>query len=400
MPVYSHSRLGTYETCPLQYKYRYVDRIKKDRETIEAFLGKRVHETLEKLYRDLKVTKMNSLGDLLTFYNDDWRKNWSENVEMIKKDYTAENYRKLGEKCIRDYYRKFYPFDQTRTLGLEQQIFINLDERGEYRLMGFIDRLAQGEDGVLEIHDYKTGQTLPTQEKVDQDRQLALYQIGIQQQWPDVKGVRLVWHYLAFDRQLVSERSPSDLAQVREQTIQVIREVESAKDFPPRESAICPWCEFVDICPLMKHLRKVEVLPVHEYLNETGVTLVNRYAEISTKKNDLVKQMDEELEKIKEALIAYAEKEGVEVVHGSDYKLKIKGKEVYKFPLKDDPRRGALERLVREAGEWEKFSDLNLNALSEAVQSDQLPDALKEKVLKFTDLEKSYRFYLSRLREK
>ena len=37
MAVYSHSRLSTFETCPLQYKLRYVDKIKKEEEGIEAF---------------------------------------------------------------------------------------------------------------------------------------------------------------------------------------------------------------------------------------------------------------------------------------------------------------------------------------------------------------------------
>ena len=30
MPLYSHSRLSTYEKCPLQYRYRYLDKIKRD----------------------------------------------------------------------------------------------------------------------------------------------------------------------------------------------------------------------------------------------------------------------------------------------------------------------------------------------------------------------------------
>lgn len=396
MPTFSHSKLNTYETCPLQYRYRYIDKIKRDRETIEAFLGKRVHETLEKLYKDLKVTKMDSLGDLLTFYNDAWRKNWTENVEMIRKTYTSENYRNLGEKCIRDYYRKFYPFDQGRTLGLEQQIFVNLDERGEYRIIGYIDRLVQAPDGALEIHDYKTGQSLPTQERVDQDRQLALYQIGIQQRWPDTGKVRLVWHYLAFDRDLVSERSPSDLGQLKDEIIYLIDEIGRCREFLPRENPVCPWCEFIDICPLMKHQRKVEALSVHEYLNETGVNLVNRYAELMAKKNKIVKEVEEEVEKLKKALIAYAQKEGVEIIYGSDSKLKIKVKEAYQFPLKSDPRRGDLERLVKESGEWIQFSDLNLSAVSEALQAQRIPEKLREQIIKFAELDKSYRFYLSK----
>ena len=41
MPVYSNSRLSAFEKCPLQYKYRYIDRIRTGTEGIEAFLAKR-----------------------------------------------------------------------------------------------------------------------------------------------------------------------------------------------------------------------------------------------------------------------------------------------------------------------------------------------------------------------
>ena len=70
MPMYSNSRLGTYENCPQQYKLNYLDKIKlpEEQEGIEAFLGSRVHETLQKLYQDLKYTKVNSLGELVGDY--------------------------------------------------------------------------------------------------------------------------------------------------------------------------------------------------------------------------------------------------------------------------------------------------------------------------------------------
>jgi putative RecB family exonuclease len=302
----------------------------------------------------------------------------------------------LGEKCIRDYYRRYYPFDQGRTLGLEQQIFITLDQRGDYKLVGYVDRLTQASDGTIEIHDYKTGQSLPTQEILDQDRQLALYQIGIHQRWPDIKSVKLVWHYLAFDREMSSQRTFASLQETKSQTIQLIDEIERAVDFAPRSNPLCPWCEFGDLCPLMKHLHKVEALPVHEYLHETGVNLVNRYAELAAKKSQMLEELETELNKLKQALIQYAEKEGVEIVYGSEHKIKIKAKDALKFPAKDDPRRQQLEQMIKEVGEWSKFSDLNLTLLSEAVQSNQLLPELKEKILKLAELEKSYRFYLSK----
>src|SRR4030042_3793440 len=98
MPVYSHSRLATYETCPQQYKLRYIDRIQppEGEEGIEAFLGSRVHETLEKLYKELILTKLNSLEELLGYYKDLWDKNWHENVFINKQGFTADHYRNTG----------------------------------------------------------------------------------------------------------------------------------------------------------------------------------------------------------------------------------------------------------------------------------------------------------------
>ena len=86
MPVFSNSRLGAYEQCPLKYKYQYIDKIKvEEAKTVEAFMGSCVHETLEKLYRDLKLQKRNTQEDLLKFYNDLWAKNWSDDIKIVRK---------------------------------------------------------------------------------------------------------------------------------------------------------------------------------------------------------------------------------------------------------------------------------------------------------------------------
>ena len=54
-----------------------------------------------------------------------------------------------------------------------------LDGDGRYAVRGVIDRLVRARDGALEIHDYKTGRRLPSQDELDRDRQLALYEIGV-----------------------------------------------------------------------------------------------------------------------------------------------------------------------------------------------------------------------------
>jgi hypothetical protein len=61
-----------------------------------------------------------------------------------------------------------------------------------------------GPDGRnYEIHDYKTNSRLPLPDYIHADRQLALYVIGVKNNYPDVKDVRLIWHFLKFDKETV-----------------------------------------------------------------------------------------------------------------------------------------------------------------------------------------------------
>jgi len=106
MPIYSHSQLSMYEECPLKYKLCYRDGIRRDIEGVEGFLGSRVHETLKKCYDDLRLTKSNSLNDLLVYYNNIWQENWNDSIIIVKQDLTQEHYRTLGEKLIETYYNR------------------------------------------------------------------------------------------------------------------------------------------------------------------------------------------------------------------------------------------------------------------------------------------------------
>jgi putative RecB family exonuclease len=133
MPTYSHSKIGAFETCPLQYKFAYIDRVKVEAEdTIETFLGSRVHETLEKLYRDKRFEKFLSLEELLTYYNKIWDEKWKDSIIIVKKEYSADNYRQMGVRYLTDYYNRHKPFEQGRVIGLETQDFLSLDGEGKF----------------------------------------------------------------------------------------------------------------------------------------------------------------------------------------------------------------------------------------------------------------------------
>jgi putative RecB family exonuclease len=401
MPTYSHSQLSTYETCPYQYKLVYIDKIKVETEGIEAFMGSRVHEALEKLYRDVKVTKLNSLEEILDYYHQNWEKNWNEElIQIIRKDYTAEDYRRLGEKCITDFYKRYYPFDQGKTLGLEENIYFPLDEDKGYWIRGIIDRVALLDHSVLEIHDYKTSSRLPSREQVDSDRQLAFYQMGVEGKWKDTQEIRLVWHYLAFDTEISSSRTPEELQKLRRETMELIQEIESDMQFLPQEGPLCDWCDYQGFCPKRKHRVMVEALPLNEYLNEEGVTLVNRYVAMKERKKLLNEEIDAELAKLEEALYAYARREELGAVYGSDHIARIKIETKEKYPLKGDPRRKALDELVKKAGKWMEVSDLNPWMLSRVIERGKWDSLLVRKVKEFSTQEESHSIAVSKLKER
>lgn len=369
MMVYSHSRLECFENCPLNFKFTYKDKIEREKEGIEAFLGSRFHEVMEKVYKDLKC-KNYSLKELLDYYEALWDKEWSDAVIITKKDRTAEDYKNIGRHCIEDYYKRYNPFNQSRILGLEKEVLIDLKGDGKYKLRGYIDRLGQTEDDTYEIHDYKTSGYLPSQKHFDEDRQLALYQIGIESIWNDIKSVKLIWHYVVFDKEMVSTRAREQLEKLKNDTISIIDQIESTEEFLPKESSLCEWCVYPDLCPKRKHLYRIEALPVNEYLKDEGVKLVNAYAKLSAQKreySDKIDVIDEELDKIKEAVMKYAEKEKAGVIRGSDHKLKITEKQKVSSPPKGSPERQELENILREVNKWDEVSDLDAYAIEKAV---------------------------------
>lgn len=388
MSIYSHSRLSTYETCPLKYKLQYIERPEVVKEEgIEAFLGKRVHEALEKLYRDLRYSRLITADELLNYYNAQWSKNWNDSVAIAKKDLTANNYKDTGIKCIRNYYQRHTPFENGVPIGIEEKITFPLSEDGGYTIQGYIDRLDRTKDKIYEIHDYKTSGSLPLQEHLDDDRQLALYEIGIRKKYPDVREVKLIWHYLMFDMELSSERTSEQIEDLRKETVALIDTIEADKEFKHRESNLCGWCDYWAYCPAKKHLAKTDALSAEQYLEEDGVKLVNEYVSAWNRS----KEADVEKERLKQRLAAYAKKEGAETIVGSDFCVKVTFKENQKLPENNSPDRLAIEKVIKDAGLWNEASRLDGNVLAKIIESNKWDKKLVEKIKQFVSVEEGVR---------
>jgi len=342
----------------------------------------------------MRFQKLNTLEELLKYYNTEWKKNWNPAILVVRKDYTPENYRKMGEKFITDYYNSHKPFDQTKTVGLEQRIVLELDSQGKYKLQGYIDRLAIAPDGTYEIHDYKTNSSLPLKEYLEEDRQLALYALAVRKNYPNAKRIKLIWHFLSFNQDVKLEKTDEELEKLRNSVISDIKEIESAKDHPTRKSALCDWCEFRSMCPEWAHITKTEKMSLKAFLKDSGVNLVNTYAELTEKK----KQIESEMAAVRDRLVKFAETSGVKAIAGSGHIARVWSAEKFKFPGKNDEGRAELEDFLRKSGLMKDVVSLDTFLLSAKMDSTEWPQEIKKAVARFGRKERIDRIYLSRKR--
>jgi len=383
MSRYSYSKISTFQTCPLQYKFKYIDRIKVDvGPTIEAFMGSRVHEALEWLYDRVRNARVPTVDEVLAFYAERWDAEWSNDVRVIKEGFTSADYQLVGQKCLQMYCARHQPYDEGVILGLEEPFLVSLSE--SVTLTGFIDRLMKTGDGVYEVHDYKTSQRLPSLEQAQADEQGSWYALAVRVRFPHASEVRLVWHYLRHDEQLVTTRAAEQLSELRRDIAREIDVIESTTVFSPAESPLCSWCDYFQICPAKVHQLAVSELTKNEYMDEPGVVLVNRLAEL---KADL-KEASAEIEKVEEALLHYAQENGYSVVVGDEMEAVIDIREAITLPTKSMPERESLDETVRQIGLWDEFSDLSTNRLSKALHEGTLPDEKRAKLEHFAKREK------------
>lgn len=384
MPLYSHSRLSCYENCPRHYAFRYIEKPEIEKmDTIEAFLGSRAHETLEKLYEDVEMERTPKWEDVRADFDGRWAREWSDRVTIVRGDYTPDDYRNVGLRCLKEYFVRYYPFRWGKVIGLEKQILVDLSPGSDngYKLQGYIDRLVDLGNGEYEIHDYKTSREVPDQQRLDTNRQLALYQIGVQTKYPEATQVHLIWHYLRADREVRSHRTPEQLTALKEQTIGLIDKIQEkhrTHDFPPQESMLCEWCEYYSICPAKKHLVATRALSAAAFSADQGVILADKFIEAKRRQT----AAEQEAESARQLLLDFSTKQGITAVRGHDAKVKISYLPMVRLPSSEraPDELAQLENIVRASGKWDRVSRLWDKKLRDALQTDLFTPETKKKI--------------------
>ena len=248
--TFSYSQLNTFKTCSQQYKIIYLDGIRKEHESIEAFMGKRVHEVLEWLYSNENQEKSYITFDrLCQTYDNQWQSHWHKNIFIADSQKYTDYYYSIGKRCLSNYYGRYGPIFDQMVEDTEMRLTFSI---GDHTFRGVIDRLDHTGPGKWAVHDYKTSKRQRTQQQAMNDIQLALYQIAVEQNFDQVNDISLTWHFLRQGSEVSILHTRDQIEVMRKKLIKMVDKIINSMDdinnFLPKETILCNWCYLWEEC--------------------------------------------------------------------------------------------------------------------------------------------------------
>lgn len=269
----SPTRAQDFLNCPLQYRYRAIDRL-PERPGEAAARGTLVHSVLEQLF-DLDADER-TLERAVASLQDCWEQlitnepalAWVFHPELPfdpesppeppSSDVVAQWVRQ-AEPLLANY---FALEDPSRLAPAAREFRMEVQLEG-LPLRGFIDRVDVAADGRIRLVDYKTGRAPSPAFEHKAWFQMRFYALGV---WR-LKGripALLQLMYLRDGQVLRYEPDEADLVAFEHKVRAIWQSISDAADagqWPPRESKLCGWCSFHDHCPSKGGV--VLELPVH-----------------------------------------------------------------------------------------------------------------------------------------
>jgi len=383
---YSNSRIETFNTCPRQYKFQYIEKAAVEKPvSVEAYLGDSVHNALEQLY-SLKLNgRLLPLEELLKIYHERWEEGPDrDRIKVTRVNLGVDDYIKVGRDALEKYYEKYHPFDDSDVIALEKSIKFPLDPEGRFAINAKLDRISRRPDGVIEIVDYKTKAFLPTQHVLEDDAQMGLYHMGVQHLWPEFSEIEIKQIFLRQALEMKAVMTPDKIEEIRYRTYQNILEIEQAikfDDFPPRESGICDWCVYYELCPAKRHKLALDEEIEVEFDPAAGEKMAEEYLALNEKK----KRAESEMKALKEDIVKYCGEFDVTSLQAEKGSVKLSMKEEEIFPSKTTSEDDYLEIsfLARKYNLDECFK-LDQNVLyKEFFAKEKLPPELMDNLKKY-----------------
>ncbi len=243
----SFSQIETFKTCPLHYKLKYILKVPTPPSAAQSF-GSSLHAAIRDFYLSVKAGEKPTEKLIYGLLEKSWVKEGFFGKAHEKKFFEK------GKLYLSGFLKQgFNP--KSLLVIMEEPFTIPLnDKKGKgLRIGGKIDRVDVLPDGTIEIIDYKTGATIPSQAEVDNNLQLSFYALAATNIPNKPFGkkpeqVKLSLYFLDQQEKLSTNRSTDELKKAIQEIFTAREEIEKS-DFRCSGHIFCQnKCEYSLLC--------------------------------------------------------------------------------------------------------------------------------------------------------
>ncbi len=239
----SYSQIETFQTCPMHYKLRYIYKVPTPPSASQSF-GISMHATLKEFFEE--VGRRRKPSDKLLY--DLLEKNWIS--DGYKSKIHEKEFFNKGKIYLSGFLKQgFNP--KITPIALEQPFIVPIGNN--LKIGGRVDRIDNIGSGEIEIIDYKTGATIPTQKDVDKNLQLSFYALAATKIPTEPFGrtpdkVKLSLYFLDTQEKISTTRTVKQLEEAVKEIFKVKEEIEKS-DFKCSGHMFCQMgCEYSLFC--------------------------------------------------------------------------------------------------------------------------------------------------------
>jgi putative RecB family exonuclease len=246
----SPSRAADFKNCPLQYRFRCIDRLPQSPSRV-ATRGTMVHAVLEALFD--KPAAERTLDAARALLPDAWQRVRTEEPAVETLFVDDVDGAEFGEwmASASDLLGNYFALeDPSRLEPASREELIEVIVDG-LRLRGYVDRLDINTDGDIRVVDYKTGATPREAFEAKALFQMKFYALVL---WR-LRGVvprQLRLMYLADSDTLSYTPEADELARFERTVLAIWAAIQRAMqtgDFRPNPGRLCEWCDHKALCP-------------------------------------------------------------------------------------------------------------------------------------------------------
>ena len=247
----SWSALSTFRTCPLKYRFRYIDGLPEESVSSALVFGTGIHTAVEQHYQSiLSGDPKPDLDALLFAYRSAWLPHDPDAIQFGSTE-TRASLDALASRMLTAFLNSPTASVQGRVLGVEEEIRGMLVE-GVPDLYGRVDLLTEDAD-TLVVTDIKTSRGKWSPEQVeDSGEQLLLYSHLASEISP---GKKVQTRFLVLTKtkepvveEHVREVEPAAVKRTLAGVERVWRAIESGVFYPAPSTVACAGCGYRAAC--------------------------------------------------------------------------------------------------------------------------------------------------------